>query len=159
VIRRRQRVWTAAVCVIASLVATAKSEAACQVTSGNAATFTSVTSFEVRANVQQSSTSNAGITCSGAVLSVLQSGDHFYATVTSANGALKAATGETISYAAYATSGTQNPITFGSQFDYASGSLLNLLGLFGGSSASLPMFFRTVTGANRFERVPGRVES
>ncbi len=110
--------------------------------------FGSVTSFLVRSTVQQSSTTNSGITCSGAVLSIGQTGDHFYATVSSAHGGLMGPGGALLSYSPYATSSTSFPLSWGVQFDYATGSLLNLLGLFGGPAVSMPMYFRTATGAN-----------
>lgn len=134
---------------ICALGVAAPVRAACNVGSTASVSFGSITSFVVRSTVQQSSTTNSGITCSGAVLSIGQSGDHFYATVSSAHGGLRGPGGALLSYSPFATSSTSFPVSWGVQFDYVTaGSALAALGLFGGPAVSLPMYFRTSTGAN-----------
>lgn len=137
-----------AAAVAAMTVAAGSAEGACSVQAASDATFGAETSFVIRDVSQQTSTPNAGLVCSGAILSVLGSGDHVYATISSANGGLKSPGGDLIGYTIYGDSTTSYPIPTGVQFDYASGQLLNLLGLFGGPAVSLPMFFRTTPGAN-----------
>jgi len=126
----------------------AAAEAACTVGPASDASFGSATSFAARATSFQTSTPDAGLNCSGAVLNVLRSEDHVYATLHTANGGLRGPGGDIIPYGAYGDSTTNHPIPFNVQYDYASTQLLNLLGLFSGPSTSLPMFFRTGTGAN-----------
>ena len=128
-------------------IGAAETEAACTSTPTANASFGSMTSFAIKSTVQATSTSSAGLRCSGAVLSVLQSGDHLYLTVTSANGGLKGPTGDIVQFGIYGDGTNNFPIAVGVQYDYASGSLINLLGLFGGPAVTIPMYFRTVTGA------------
>jgi spore coat protein U-like protein len=140
------------VCV-ATLVVLAVSEradASCTVqTTSNASFGASVTSFVVKSTPQMASTTNAGLTCTGAVLSILQSGDHIYGTVTSLRGGLLGPTGDVVPYTTYADGTTAYPIALGVAFDYAAqGPLLSLLGLFGGSATALPLYFRTAAGVN-----------
>lgn len=128
--------------------ATRDAAAACQSVATVNAAFGTHTSFTIKNASQQTSTTSAGVRCSGALLSVLQSGDHVYLTITSSNGGLKGPTGDIVQYTVYGDSSTSYPITPSVQYDYASGALINLLGLFGGPAVTIPMFFRTVTGAN-----------
>lgn len=125
-----------------------RADAACTVVAASDASFGAATSFAAQSTSLQTSTPNAGLNCSGAVLNVLREDDHLYATLQSAHGGLRGPTGDIIPYGAYGDSTTNYPIPFNVQYDYASGQLLNLLGLFGGPSTDLPMFFRTVIGAN-----------
>jgi spore coat protein U-like protein len=139
------------VCLLAGMLLGAGARhaaAACQSVPTVNASFGSMTSFTIKNASQQTSTTSAGVRCSGALLSVLQSGDHFYLTVTSTNGGMKGPTGDIVQYTIYGDGSTSFPITPGVQYDYASGTLINLLGLFGGPAVTIPMFFRTVTGAN-----------
>ncbi|WP_427306051.1 Csu type fimbrial protein [Cupriavidus sp. H39] len=123
--------------------------AACSVTGAVPATFGSVTSFVVRNASQSTSTTNAGLSCGGALLSVLGSGDHVYATIQSANATkLVASNGDTIPYAIFADSGYTVRLNAGQQYDFASGQGLNILGLLGGPGGYLPLYFRTITGSN-----------
>ena len=145
-LKRAAMVLAGTVAVIA--VAAGSAEGACTVQAASDAAFGAETSFVVRDVSRQTSTTNAGLVCSGAILSVLGSGDHVYATISSANGGLRGPGGDLVGYTIYGDSTTTYPIPIGVQFDYATGQLLNLLGLFGGPTVSLPMFFRTTPGAN-----------
>lgn len=120
----------------------------CSVVAGINALFGSVTSIAARTTSQQTSTSQAGLRCSGTLLSVLQPGDHFYATIVSANAGLKGTSGDVLPYTLYGDSTTSYPIATGTAYDYASTPLINLLGLLGGTPANLPLYFRTATGSN-----------
>lgn len=144
---KRAALVLAGLCLTMWMSATT-AEAACNVQPASDASFGAHTSFVIRDVSQQTSTTSAGLVCSGAVLSLLGTGDHIYATITSANGGLLGPGGNLIGYTIYGDSTTAYPIPTGVQFDYASGQLLNLLGLFGGPATALPMFFRTTPGAN-----------
>lgn len=142
------RAFISLLVISASLAGAVSAEAACAVQPATGASFgVGTTSFVVRDTSLQTSTSAAGLVCSGAVLSVLGTGDHVFATVTSLNGGLKGPTGDVVAYGIYGDGTVTYPIPTGVQFDYASGQLLNVLGLFGGPSRSLPMFFRTTPGS------------
>ena len=134
--------------VVGTAALAGRAEADCSVVSAANASFGSTTSFAVQSASHQTSTTNAGLNCSGAVLAVMRVDDHIYATITSAQGGLKGPTNDLIPYTIYGDSTTTYPIPTGVQYDYASGPLLNLLGLFGGPSTNLPMWFRTTAGAN-----------
>lgn len=123
-------------------------EAACTIQAASNSAFGPATSFVVRDVALEGSTTNAGLVCSGAILSVLGTGDHVYATIVSANGGLLGPGGDVVPYSVYGDSTTSYPIPWGVTYDYASGQLLNLLGLFGGPATALPLFFRTAAGAN-----------
>jgi spore coat protein U-like protein len=138
-----------ALCVVALVLCDARdARAACTPSAPSNATFGSMTSFAIRNSTQQTSTSDAGVTCTGTGLGLMQSGDHFFVTITSANGGLKGPSGDVVPYSIYGDSTTNFPIAIGVQYDYAGSALPGTLGLFGGPAVSLPLFFRTVTGAN-----------
>lgn len=113
--------------------------------------FGSVSSIVARTTVQPSSTLNAGLRCSGSLLSVLALNDHVYATVTSTRAGLVGPTGDVITYNIYATNNTGAVylINRGTQYDFARNSILDLLGLLGSvTPKTVPMYFGTITGNN-----------
>ncbi|MBN3787161.1 spore coat U domain-containing protein [Burkholderia sp. Ac-20353] len=134
---------------LAGLLMSASARAGCSVSAARPASFGTVTSFVVANQSQSTSTSNSGLTCSGSLLSLLQFGDQIDATITSANGGrLGSATGDTIPYTIFADSNYSIVLNTGQTYNWFSSQLLNLLGIFGGPAASLPLYFRTSTGSN-----------
>jgi spore coat protein U-like protein len=123
--------------------------ASCSVIAGSPATFGTVTSFVIRNAIQQTSSNNSGLSCSGALLSLLRSGDQINLNITSANGSeLVGPSGDKIGYTIFADSGRTIPLSPGTTYNYASGQLLNLLGIFGGPGTTLPVYFSTSIGSN-----------
>ncbi|MCG8293101.1 Csu type fimbrial protein [Pseudomonas entomophila] len=113
------------------------------------AAFGSINSTLVRTTVQNASTTNAGLQCTGSLLSLLVSSDHFYATITSATSGLVGPTGDVIPYTIYADNTTSYPISRGVQFDFARNGILDALGLLNGPTPkSVPLYLKTVVGAN-----------
>ncbi|HKS11445.1 MAG TPA: spore coat U domain-containing protein [Pseudomonas sp.] len=113
------------------------------------ASFGTVNSTLVRTAVQSASTTNAGLQCTGSLLSLLTANDHFYATITSATGGLVGPTGDVIGYTLYADSTASFPITRGVRFDFARNGILDALGLLNGTTPkSVPLYLRTAVGSN-----------
>lgn len=113
------------------------------------AAFGTVNSTLVRTTVQSASTTNSGLQCTGSLLSLLSSGDHFYATITPASGGLVGPTGDVISYTLYADNSINYPITRGVAFDFARNGILDLLGLLNGPTPkAVPIYLRTQIGSN-----------
>ncbi|MGS0893976.1 Csu type fimbrial protein [Burkholderia stagnalis] len=134
---------------MAVLIAPSAARAGCSVTPASGASFGAVTSFAAKNQAQSTSTTNSGLTCSGALLSLLQIGDQINATITSAGGGrLTGPTGDAVPYTIFADSAYSVVLNTGQQYNWFSGALLNLLGIFGGPAASLPLYFRTGTGSN-----------
>ncbi|WP_369990665.1 spore coat protein U domain-containing protein [Pseudomonas xanthosomatis] len=123
--------------------------ALCGVVATAPAAFGSINSTLVRTTVQNASTTNAGLQCTGSLLSLLVSTDHIYATITASTGGLVGPTGDVIPYTIYANNTTSYPITRGTQFDFARNNLVDALGLLSGNTPkTVPLFMRTVVGAN-----------
>lgn len=121
----------------------------CSVVATAPASFGLVNSTLVRTTVQSGSTTNAGLQCTGSLLSLLTSGDHFYATITSATTGLVGPTGDVIPYTLYGDNTLSFPITRGVVFDFARGGILDLLGLLNGTTPkTVPIFLKTTVGAN-----------
>ncbi|MCU7241039.1 Csu type fimbrial protein [Pseudomonas peradeniyensis] len=113
------------------------------------AAFGSVNSTLVRTTVQNASTTNAGLQCTGSLLSLLTSNDHFYATFTSSSSGLVGPTGDVIPYTLYANNTTSYPISRGVQFDFARNGIIDALGLLNGTTPkTVPLYLKTVVGAN-----------
>jgi spore coat protein U-like protein len=113
--------------------------------------FGSISSVLVRTTSQSSSTTNAGLSCSGSLLTVLSSGDSFKATVTSTTAGMVGPTGDVITYNLYATNNTSATylITRGTPYDFAQNGIIDLLGLLGGATPkSVPIYAGTVIGSN-----------
>jgi spore coat protein U-like protein len=115
--------------------------------------FGSVTSFTAQSTAQPTSASSVA-SCAGALLNVLVLlGDPPYlrATVGSAHSYRLVNTngsGDALAYSIYAAPNGQYPFVPGVPFNYYQQTLLNLLGLLGGSGGSLPMYFVTTPGGN-----------
>lgn len=123
--------------------------AACESIATAPANFGDVPSTGVRSTAQSASTLNAGLRCTGAVLSVLASTDRFQLTVTPSSGGLVGPSGDVIGYTLFADSARSFPITRGVTFEYARTGLLEALGLLNGSTPkSVPLYLHTVVGSN-----------
>ncbi|KNX78581.1 lipoprotein [Pseudomonas sp. 250J] len=123
--------------------------ALCSAVATAPAAFGSVNSTLVRTTVQSASSTNAGLQCTGSLLSLLVSSDHFYATITSSSSGLVGPTGDVIPYTIYANNTTSYPISRGVQFDFARNGIIDALGLLNGSTPrTVPLYLKTVVGAN-----------
>jgi spore coat protein U-like protein len=146
-VRVKQWLWG-----LASLGVSMQVQAVCSAVATVPASFgTTVSSMTVRTTSQSSSTTNGGISCTPALLSVLASGDHFYATITgSAQGGMLGPTGDVIGYTIYGNNTTSYPITRGTAFDFGgSGGIAASFGLvFGPGTKTLPLYFATTVGSN-----------
>ncbi|MFK3604383.1 spore coat U domain-containing protein [Pseudomonas fluorescens] len=138
--------------LLSSLGVSMPVQAVCSVVATVPASFgTSVSSMTVRTTSQPSSTTNAGLSCTPAVLSVLTSSDHFYATITgSSQGGLVGPTGDVINYTIYANNTPSFPMTRGTAFDFGgSGGIAASLGLvFGPGTKVVPLYLATTLGSN-----------
>jgi spore coat protein U-like protein len=111
--------------------------------------FGTVNSTLVRTTVQTASSTNSGLQCTGSLLSLLSSTDHFYATITSSTSGLVGPTGDVIPYTVYGDATTSYPVARGVAYDFARTGILDLLGLLGGTTPkSVPLYFRTQVGSN-----------
>ncbi len=124
--------------------------AACSVVTTAPASFGSISSMTVRTAAQTSSTANAGLSCTSALISLLVSSDHFYATVTSAQSGMVGPTGDVIGYTLYGNNSSSYPITRGTQFDFGgSGGIAQALGLISGpGTKTVPLYLSSITGSN-----------
>jgi spore coat protein U-like protein len=133
-------------CVGAGLPA---ARADCSVVSAAPAAFGSVTSFALESQRQTTSTTSSGLSCSGALLGLLVVGDQIQATLTARRGGrLVGPTGDLVPYRIYADPDYAIPLDLGKAYNWASGQLLNLLGIFGGPSKLLPLYFQIPAGSN-----------
>ena len=126
-------------------------EAQCTVVQATNAAFGSVASTTVASTVQSSSSTNAGLRCSGSLLTLLRSDDFFKVTFTATNGTtgLVGPTGDVIQYTLYADNTTSHPITRGQPYDFARNGILDALGILGNVvPATIPVYVRTLTGSN-----------
>ncbi|QHG64222.1 Csu type fimbrial protein [Pseudomonas putida] len=123
--------------------------ALCSSVATQPAGFGTVNSTLVRTTVQSASSTNSGLQCTGSLLSLLSSNDHFYATITSTTSGLVGPTGDVIPYTLYADNSTSYPITRGVAFDFARNGILDLLGLLNGTTPkSVPLYMKTQIGSN-----------
>lgn len=144
----RRYLLRCALLLATQLIGLTNAWADCQVVAGAPASFGEVTSILVRTTAQDSSTTSSGLSCSAAILEVLGT-DYIRATISSPNNShMMGPTGDSIGFQIFADSGHTIALTPGTVYDYTSGTLINLLGIFGTPGATLPMYFRTVTGSN-----------
>ena len=131
------------------LLAPCPAWALCSSVATTPAAFGTVNSTLVRTTVQTASTTNSGLQCTGSLLSLLTSNDHFYATITPASGGLVGPTGDVINYTLYADNSVNYPITRGVAFDFARNGIIDLLGLLNGPTPkAVPIYLRTQVGSN-----------
>ncbi|AZE56083.1 Sigma-fimbriae tip adhesin [Pseudomonas synxantha] len=142
----RHKAWLYAAAVLFS----GQAMAVCSVVSTVPASFGSISSMTVRTAAQTSSTTNAGLSCTSALISLLVSTDHFYATITSATGGMVGPTGDVIGYTIYGNNTSSYPITRGSQFDFGgAGGIAQSIGLIAGPGAkTVPLYLSSITGSN-----------
>ncbi|MEO6675977.1 MAG: spore coat U domain-containing protein [Pseudomonas sp.] len=123
--------------------------ALCSAVSTTPVAFGSLSSIAVRTTSQTSSTTNAGLSCTGSLLSLLTTSDHFYATVTSTQTGLLGPTGDVIGYTLYANNSTSYPLTRGVAFDFARNGIIDALGLLGSVvPKTAPIYLGTTLGSN-----------
>lgn len=124
--------------------------ALCEVVSTSPAGFGSMSSIAVRTTLQTSSTTNAGLSCTGSLESQLTANDHIYGTFTSATSGLVGPTGDVISYTLYGNNSTSYPITRNVAFDFARNSIADDLGLLSNPivSKTVPIYLATISGSN-----------
>jgi len=128
-----------------------QAQALCSVIATNAVGFGPVSSILVRSTLQASSTTNAGLRCTGSLLSLLTLNDHFYATVTSSTAGMVGPTGDVIGYNLYATNnfGATYLVNRGTAYDFARNGIIDALGLLGGSTPkTVPLYVNTIIGSN-----------
>jgi spore coat protein U-like protein len=114
-----------------------------------AVAFGSVSSIALRTAVQNSSSLNAGLSCTGSLVSLLTNNDHFNATITSTQAGLLGPTGDVIGYTLYANNTTSYPIERGVPFDFARNGIIDALGLLGSVvPKTAPIYLGTITGSN-----------
>ncbi|MEG1038289.1 MAG: spore coat U domain-containing protein [Pseudomonas sp.] len=133
------------------LLISAQAQALCSVVATNPASFGNLNSTQVRLVVQSASTTNAGLQCTGALLSLLASDDHFYATFTPVGGTtgLVGPTGDIINYTLYANNTTNFVITRNQRYDFARNGIIDALGLLNGTvPKSVPIYLKTLIGSN-----------
>lgn len=124
-------------------------QAACSVVSTTPAAFGSISSIALRTTAQNSSTLNGGLSCTGSLLSLLSSGDHFWATVTSSQSGLLGPSGDVIGYTIYANNSTSYPLTRGTAYDFARNGIIDALGLLAGPvPKTVPLYLGTTIGSN-----------
>lgn len=136
--------------LLPGLLLSGQAMAACSVVTTAPASFGSISSMTVRTAAQTSSTLNAGLNCTSALISLLASTDHFYATITSTQSGMVGPTGDVIGYTLYGNNSSSYPITRGTQFDFGgAGGIAQVLGLIAGPGAkTLPLYMSSITGSN-----------
>jgi spore coat protein U-like protein len=123
--------------------------ALCSVVTTTPVAFGSLSSIALRTTSQSSSTTNAGLSCTGSLLSLLTSSDHFYATVTSTQTGLLGPTGDIIGYTLYANNSSSYPLTRGVAYDFARNGIIDALGLLGSVvPKTVPIYLGTTLGSN-----------
>ncbi|MBP5133997.1 spore coat protein U domain-containing protein, partial [Pseudomonas protegens] len=90
--------WRQAILGLLASVLSCTAQALCTTVPTAPAGFGTVSSILVRTTSQPASTTNAGLSCTGSLLSILASNDHFYATITSTTSGMVGPTGDVISY-------------------------------------------------------------
>lgn len=134
-----------------ALLASTQAHALCSVVATVPANFGSASSTSVRNVILPASTLNAGLQCTGSLLSLLASNDHFYATFTplGSTTGLVGPTGDVIQYTLYADTSPNFVITRGQAFDFARNGIIDALGLLGGTTPkSVPIYMKSLIGSN-----------
>ncbi|MDY7534344.1 spore coat U domain-containing protein [Pseudomonas sp. Bout1] len=135
-----------------SLAFVQQAQALCSVGATVPASFgTAVSSISVRTTAQTSSTNSGGLNCTSALISLLASTDHFYATITgSSQGGMVGPSGDVISYTVYANNTTSFPMARGTVFDFGGpGGIAQTAGLISGpGTKTLPLYMSTTIGSN-----------
>lgn len=142
--------WLAKLIGLMAIVLPCQAYALCEVVSTSPAGFGTMSSIAARTTVQTSSTTNAGLSCTGSLASSLASDDYFYATITSATAGAVGPTSDVIGYTLYANNSTSYPITRGVAFDFARHSIIDDLGLLSNPTVAktIPIYLSTMIGSN-----------
>ncbi|PRA63111.1 hypothetical protein CQ065_14620 [Pseudomonas sp. MYb187] len=134
-----------------ALLTSAQAYGLCAVVATAPASFGSVSSSLVLSAVQSASTTNAGLQCTGSLLTLLRNNDHFYATFSPVGNTigLVGPSGDVIPYTLYANNSISFPITRNLAYDFARNGIIDALGLLGGTTPrSVPIYLKTQLGAN-----------
>lgn len=143
----RRHVRTIAIGIAAAVGYAAPAQAGCAV-APTAVTLAPSTSYDVRGGTVPMVSGPGGLSCSGAAITLL-GGSYARATVTSANGfALKTTAGASLAYAVSADAAGQQTFTQGGTVDYASGTLLSLLGIGTGGGFNTALYARLTAQPN-----------
>lgn len=134
------------VALLFAMIAATPANAACTISSGNAA-FGTGSSYAVRQNGIAATSASAGLRCNGSVITLL-GGNSARATMTSANGFMLKRGGDSIAYTVSADPNGAYPFTQGSTIDYFNPQLLSLLTILNGSSFAPQIHARLAGGAN-----------
>ena len=142
--------WPGKVIGLMAIFLPCQAYALCDVVSTSPAGFGSMSSIAARTTLQTSSTTNAGLSCTGSLASPLASDDYFYATITSATAGAVGPTGDVIGYTLFANNSPSYPITRGVAFDFARHSIIDNLGLLSNPvvAKSVPIYLSTTIGSN-----------
>ncbi|WP_298090375.1 spore coat protein U domain-containing protein [uncultured Sphingomonas sp.] len=141
----RSLAWLTA--LLAALFLAAPAHAGCTPSSG-LLTFTPASSYDVRATAVPTVSGSAGLACTGAALGLLNR-TRAVATVTSLNGfTLVGPTGDAIQYRVSPDAAQKLSFNETPTIDYASDTLLSLLGLLGATSFTAPLHARPIAAAN-----------
>lgn len=134
-----------------ALLVSAQVQAQCSVVATTPIDFGSISSTLVNSTIQSASTTNAGLRCTGSLLSLLANDDHFYATFTplAATTGLVGPTGDVINYTLYANNSTNFAITRGQAFDFARNGIIDALGLLNSTAPKqVPLYVKSLAGRN-----------
>ena len=144
--RRPAARFVATILLLLGLVASMPASA-CTVTANVPQTIGTYSPAAIAAGAVPALQTQAGLTCSSAVLTLL-GGNYVRGTFGSVNGmTLKQQGGSaTVGYVASADPAGSYRFGQGTTVDYMQNNLLNALGLLGGSSATLPIFVRPAKG-------------
>ncbi|CAK9889692.1 MULTISPECIES: Csu type fimbrial protein [Pseudomonas] len=137
--------------MLLAVLASPPVQALCAVIDTAPASFGSVSSTLVRNAIQSASTLNGGLQCTGSLVSLLASDDHFYATFTPPAGStgMLGPTGDVISYTLYANNTSNFPVARSLPYDFARNGIIDALGLLNGTTPkSVPLYVKTLTGSN-----------
>ncbi|MND37533.1 Spore Coat Protein U domain protein [compost metagenome] len=137
--------------MLLALCASGTAHALCSVIDTTPASFGTISSTLVRSAVQSASTLNAGLQCTGSLLSLLATDDHFYATFTPPAGStgLVGPSGDVIGYTLYANNTTNFPINRSQPYDFARNGIIDALGLLNGTvPKSVPIYLKSLSGSN-----------
>lgn len=128
-----------------------RAAALCTTVASTPADFGSISSIDAGRVRQATSTTNAGLRCSGSLLTLLRTDDHVYVTVTSSGAGLIGPTGDVLNYNIYATNGTDPAyvINRNTRYDMARNSIMDSLGALGSTvPVNVPLYFGTIAGNN-----------
>ncbi|MGX1205901.1 spore coat protein U-like protein [Pseudomonas sp. F-14 TE3931] len=142
--------WPGRVIRLMAIFLPCQAFALCEVASTSPAGFGSLSSIAVRTTLQTSSTTHAGLSCTGSLVSPLASDDHFYVTITSATAGVVGPTSDVIGYTLFANNSSSYPITRGVAFDFARHSIIDDLGLLSNPTVAkaVPIYLNTIIGSN-----------